>query len=201
MLAVVDGLQLHQPFGVGHSKGGAALLLAEARRPGTFRGLWLYEPVVFPPEMAAQMSRGNPLAAGARQRRATFESFAAAEANYAAKPPLNVFDPEALHAYASHGFAAQPDGSVTLKCRPEDEARIYEMASGHHAWERAGQVRCPVTIVRGDVSSPGPAATSDALAAQLPHGRLEAHDDLGHFGPLEAPERMAASILAADTPG
>ena len=37
-LAVVDGFALDRPFGVGHSAGGAALLMAEAFRPGTFRG-------------------------------------------------------------------------------------------------------------------------------------------------------------------
>src|ERR1700758_5097410 len=47
-LAVLDGFGLERPFGVGHSAGGAALLLAEAARPGTFRALFVWEPVVMP---------------------------------------------------------------------------------------------------------------------------------------------------------
>jgi pimeloyl-ACP methyl ester carboxylesterase len=198
VLAVVDVLQLHQPVGVGHSKGGAALLLAEARRPGTFSALWLYEPVVFPPTLAS--SGGAPpaeLSGRARNRRARFASFAEAEANFASKPPLDVLDPAALHAYVQHGFAEQPDGSVTLRCRPEDEAKVYEMGSQHDAWEHLDEVRCPVTIVRGALDAPGPVLMAAPVAERLPAGHLEAHDDLGHFGPLQDPARMAASVLAA----
>ena len=106
----------------------------------------------------------------------------------------------ALHAYVHHGFAQQPDGSVTLKCRPEVEARVYEMGSRHHAWDALPAVGCPVTVVRGTLDAPGPAAFAAAVAERLPAGRLEVHDDLDHFGPLCAPDAMAASVLAS-SPG
>ncbi len=185
-------------MGIGHSKGGAALLLAEARRPGSFRALWLYEPVVFPPSMGAPAAPGpNSLAEGARRRRDHFESFEAAEANFAAKPPLAALDPESRHEYVRHGFRPDPAGGVRLACRPEDEARIYQMGRLHHAWDDLGSVRCPVTVVRGAITDAGPASVAAAVAERLPAGRLEVHDELGHFGPLEDPAAMAASVLAA----
>ena len=55
---------------------------------------------------------------------------------------------------------------------------------------------CPVTVVRGHTMVAGPASFADRVADALPRGHLEAHDDLGHFGPLEAPGRMAASVQA-----
>src|SRR5690606_34603090 len=109
VLTAVDGLGLPagEVLGVGHSMGGACLLLAEQARPGTFAGLWLFEPIVPPPGMlGAPDGRDNPLAAGALRRRPTFPSAAEALANFAAKPPFGALRADALHAYVRHGFVA-----------------------------------------------------------------------------------------------
>lgn len=198
VLAVVDGLGLDRPYGVGHSKGGAALALAEQRRPGTFRALYLYEPVIMPAEMLSDgPSTDNPLSAGARRRRATFASHDEAYENFAAKPPFDALDPDALRAYVRHGFAPTDDGGVTLKCRPEDEAEVYAMGSAHRAFLELDRIGCPVTVAVGDTSSFGPAAFAGAIAAALPQGHLEQLPHLGHFGPLEAPAEIAFSVRRA----
>jgi pimeloyl-ACP methyl ester carboxylesterase len=193
VLAVVDALGLVRPFGVGHSKGGAALLLAEQRRPGTFRALYLYEPVVFPPDLA--MNGGeNPLAAGAARRRDAFDSYEAAYENYASKPPFDVLDPDALRDYVEHGFTAEDDGTVRLKCEPANEAQVYRMGGRHEAFDHLGEVRCPVTVARGAATDFGPGAFAPRIAAGLPDGVLEEFPELGHFGPLERPATVAAAI-------
>jgi len=197
LLAVVDARDLAPLVAVGHSKGGASLLLAEQRRPGTFRALYLYEPVVMPDDGAVPSPdrQSNPLAEGARKRRERFASYDDAYENFRSKPAFAAMDPEALHAYVDHGFALEPDGTVRLKCRPEIEAQTYEMASEHHAFGRLGEVQCPVTVASGSSSEFGPAAFAPAIVAGLPHGRLLTFDDLGHFGPLEDPARIASSVL------
>lgn len=195
ILAVVDALDDRPLFAAGHSKGGAALLLAEERRPGTFRALWCFEPVVFP--STTPPPRGaNPLADAARRRKPRFASLDEAFANYRAKPPFDVLPDESLRAYVEGGFATQPDGSVVLKCQPENEARVYEMGAQHDAYAHLGAVTCPVVIARGRVE-PGPAMFADAIVARLPHGRLEVFDDLGHFAPLEDPDRVAHAVALA----
>jgi pimeloyl-ACP methyl ester carboxylesterase len=139
----------------------------------------------------------NPLAAGARKRRATFASKDAAFDNYAGKPPFNLLDPAALRAYVEHGFAAQPDGSVRLKCEPEHEARTYDMGMRHDAYDNLPTVECPVTVVCGEVTDAFPESVITMVADRLPKGRTEVMPGLGHFGPLQDPAAVAASIEAA----
>ena len=197
VLAVVDALAVPpgELLGVGHSMGGAALLLAEQARPGTFAGLWLFEPITPPPGAAAAMAGGNSLADGALRRRPSFPSAAEALANFASKPPLSVLRADALHAYVRHGLRAGEDGAVHLACRPEDESQIYRGGGRHGAFERLGEIACPVVVACGDEEL-GPAMFAPAVAEALPHGRLEVHPHIGHFGPLQAPDHLAAAIRA-----
>ena len=201
VLAVVDDLGLTDVRAAGHSMGGAALVMAEQRRPGTFAGLWLYEPIIFPPAEGGGPTGGNPLAAGARRRRPWFPDREAAYANFSAKPPLNVLAPEALRAYVDHGLRARSDDdAVELKCSPDVEARVFEGSLGHQTFSRLPEVRCPVTVaISGDPV--GPAQAAPLIADALPAGRLERHPQLTHFGPMEDPDGMAAAVRAALAPG
>jgi pimeloyl-ACP methyl ester carboxylesterase len=197
VLAVAAALDVGagQLLGIGHSMGGAALLMAELERPGTFAGLWLFEPIVPPPTAARSMAGENRLADGAERRRPSFPSHAHALANYASKPPLSVARADALHAYVRHGFVTGEDGAAHLACRPADEARVFRGGGDHRTFERLGEVRCPVQVVCG-ADAPGPAAFAPDIAAALPDGRLERRAHLGHFGPLEAPAELAAAVRA-----
>jgi pimeloyl-ACP methyl ester carboxylesterase len=196
-LAAVDGFALDRPFAVGHSAGGALLLLAEQARPGTFRSLYLYEPIVYPAEGPPPASE-NPLAAGARRRREVFASREAAYENYAGKT-FSVFTPEALQAYVDYAFDDLPDGTVRLKCRGENEARTYDMSLHHGAYAGLAEVACPVTLACGsDTDAIGPAFI-DILAARLPDVRTQVFDGLGHFGPMQDPAAVADAIRAAFT--
>lgn len=199
ILSVVDALQLERPFGVGHSKGAASLLLAEQARPGTFRALYLFEPVVVPADFVTDRNPDNPLSNGARRRRDTFDSFDAAFENYASKPPFNSLHPEVLRVYVDHGFAQNADGTVSLKCLPENEAEVYAHGMSHHAFASLHEVSCPVTIAVGREDSV-PAVFGRPIAEALPFGTLASFPELAHFGPLEDPAKIAASISSAFLP-
>ena len=199
-LAVVDhlGIGASRPFAVGHSCGGALLLLAEMARPGTFRALYCFEPVVIPMERIPDPEElgENPLATGARRRREEFESFDAALANFSAKPPMAAFAPEALRAYVEHGFEEVP-GGVRLKCRGEHEARTYEHAPLHGAYLRLGEVRCPVTLGYGEHTNAFGEQFMRLNAERLPSARVEMLPGLTHFAPLEDPTALADAVLRA----
>jgi pimeloyl-ACP methyl ester carboxylesterase len=196
LLAVLDWIGGGGWRGVGHSLGGAVLLLAEARRPGLFQDLSCYEPVVIPANLPSPDGFGGriPMADLARKRRRGFESRAAAYANYASKPPLDRFQTDALEAYVCYGFVQEPDGRVALACEPEDEASVYEGAPGSGAWEHLGEVRSLVTVLGGGDQSDPVSFVVEEVARHLPRGGVRRFPGLGHFGPFEDPASVGRVI-------
>jgi pimeloyl-ACP methyl ester carboxylesterase len=200
VLAVTDHLGLAGDptlLACGHSKGGAALLLAQARRPQTYARLWVYEPIVIPTE--SPPNPGVDLAANARKRRNEWKSTDEAFAAYASKPPLNVMTDDALHAYVDHGLRDRGDGVYELKCRPEVEARVFSMGPNHDAWAKLPSIETPTLVAYGDRSVGTGHLLAPRIAERLPHGQLEAFPGLGHFGPQEDPDAIVASMEAFAT--
>jgi pimeloyl-ACP methyl ester carboxylesterase len=180
-------------FGIGHSMGGAALLMAELNHPGSFAALALFEPIVLPPDLP-RPEGGPSLADGARRRRSVFASHDEAYENFRSKPPLNVLAPDALRAYVDHGFGEQPDGTVLLKCTGETEARTYEGSQTHDTFDRLPQVRCPVLVLSGAFEPFQPASWALQVADRIPAGSFIKLDELSHFGPMEGPELVARTV-------
>ena len=181
--------------GIGHSMGGAALVLAAARRPDAFRTLWLYEPVIVPPDGWPMTDGDNPMSEGAARRRDRFDSLDHAYENYRSKPPLDQLHPDALRAYVVGGFSPTPDGSVTLRCRPSTEAEVFRQAATSGGWGTVTTIEMPVAVVAGRPEGIGPGAFASAIAEALPGGILIVRPDLGHFGPLEDPTAMAEDVV------
>ncbi len=176
----------------GHSKGAAAILLAEAGAPGTYPRIYAFEPIIFPGGMAPAE---NPLTASARKRRAVWDSREEARASYASRPPLDVLAPAALDAYVDDGFRDLPDGTVTLRCLPEDEAEIYSMALDAEVWPSLPGIRARVRVACGGDTNAIGAEVTRILAAELPYGSAEVFPGLGHFGPIEDPDTVTAAAL------
>ncbi len=201
VLAAVDHLGLHAPFGFGHSCGGASLLLAEEARPGAFRSLYCFEPVVVPDVPGLPPTEGDILAIGARRRRETFPSAEDAFVNFSAKPSFGAFEPEALRWYVESGFEVVPaaeggDGrSVRLRCRRDDEAEIYANGAAHDAFARFPEIRCHVSLACGERTDAFGSALLEADAARLRSASIEVLPGLGHFGPLQDPSAVAASVV------
>jgi pimeloyl-ACP methyl ester carboxylesterase len=196
LLAVIDAYSSGEPvFVAGHSMGGAAIVLAERLRPGAVARAWGFEPILYDAESAdvPPPEGPNPMVEAARRRRAEFESRAVVYERYASKPPLNTLDPRALRAYVDFGFRDLPDGRVTLRCTPDREAETFSN-SRSGAFEAAGTVSFDYLVaVSGD--GQGPAVMAEHAAATHPRLSLVHYDDLTHFGPLEAPERIATDVI------
>lgn len=179
----------------GHSKGASALLLDEADHPGRYARLWCYEPIMFP-TTDLRPSDDNPLSRSARRRRAVWPTRVEAEQNFASKPPLDVLDASALHAYVEYGLGPTEDGAFKLKCRPADEAAIYAMGFVNGVFDRLADVHAPTVVACGEDTDAITPTFARRIADALPNGSVEVFAGLGHFGPLEDPARIVESIVA-----
>ncbi len=193
---------------VGHSAGGSALLLAEATRQGSFSRIWAWEPIMSIPGSDGRARRGTDLARRARQRRGEFPSIDEARAHFQSRHMFAEFSPESLEAFLDGGLVPNDEGGYKLACEPEDEARIYEGAGSHDAWEGLARVRCPTRLLGGELSPAVPPHELAMIAAQLPaqgpEGAGKAPEGapakaavvpmLGHFGPFQRPADIAADI-------
>jgi pimeloyl-ACP methyl ester carboxylesterase len=192
--ATARAFGLDRPLGAGHSAGAAALILAEADHPGSWRALWLYEPVV--PDWST-LAGTNPLAAGARRRRDHFASPEDARQRLGAKPPFDTFTREALDLYIEFGLVPAAGGGVTLACRRDDEAATYEGGVTANARARLHQVAIPAHVATGSGRADARPPSMAEAAALLPRGELEVMEGQSHFAPCEDPAAVAASIRAA----
>ena len=194
VLAAVVALDPAPRLAAGHSLGGASILKAELARPGTFDRAWVYEPVTIP-DIALPRDEVKGLGDIARMRKEVFDSRQAAYDRYSNRLPFSQLDPDVLRIYVDHGFRDLPDGTVTMKCPREVEATIFENAD-RAAFNRLGEVAAAVTVATSTDTDP-PAMVAPYIADALPNATLETFEDLTHFGPLQDPPRIAASIAAA----
>lgn len=197
ILAVVDALGERDLIGVGHSLGGAALVLAELARHGSFAQLLLYEPGLRPNLLPSedQLAYQKAMVDATKRRRSRFASRDAALATYARKLPMSSFQAGSLAAYVDYGFASclGDDGGVELKCRPEIEARVIAMTFTHNAVARISSLRCPLTQLLGTLTAPAQKETISSFA-RLTGTPTISVDGLGHFGPMEQPWTIARVI-------
>lgn len=193
VLAVVSHHHHGPLIGVGHSMGGAALVMAELLRPGTFAALVLVEPIIFPGPYRRDSS--HPLVALATRRRARFDSRPAVLDSYGSKPPFVGWHPDALAGYVEGGFVEDGEG-VRLRCAPRAEAEVFTAASAHAAWERLAEVEVPVHILYGADTDTYPSGHGEALAARFPSARAASIPGTGHFLPMERPDIVADAVRA-----
>ncbi len=180
--------------GVGHSAGGAALVLAELARPGIFDELVLVEPIIFPPPY--RRFPGNPMSAGALRRKPGFPSRELAYENFVAKEAFAGWEERAMRSYVNGGLRDAGD-QVVLKCTPEAEAEFFMAATTHGAWDRLGEVKTRTLVLAGERSTTHQEPFLADLAERLDNASYEVIPDSSHFVWMERPGAVASYVAAA----
>ena len=196
-VVALDGLGLSgrgDVYGIGHSQGGYSILQGALLRPGTFAGLFGFEPVIFTLPEGVEYSAGDSImVTQALKRREIFESREAAYVNYKSKPPFMLIDDDALRAYVAWGFDDLEDGTVRLKCRSASESALFGN-SQTRTLHQLHEIDCHVTL---GLSGHTQQNFLDSVPDQ--HARLRNSDLLRfpnrtHFGILEGIDEMAEVI-------
>jgi pimeloyl-ACP methyl ester carboxylesterase len=191
---VLEATNAGPVVGVGHSSGGAALAMAEIEHPGTFTALVLIEPIIYPPPH--RRHEDAPLAVRTERRKASFASLDAALESFRGRGPFSGWIEDALRAYVEHGTVDAGD-QRRLACPPEVEAEFYRAAYAHGAWDRLGEIGCPVAVVVGEHSDTHTPEFTEALASRFRTGRTITILEASHFVPMEKPRRTAEVIRDA----
>ncbi|KAJ1457927.1 Alpha/beta hydrolase fold-1 [Pelagophyceae sp. CCMP2097] len=202
ILDVVDALGAdggRRIVGVGHSMGAASLAMAELERPGTFCGLILAEPVVFPWwAMFAAHVLPSRLANATMKRRDGWADVA--EARLAVKKRLGAkWTDEAVEAYVAGAMVRQDDGEgLRLRCLPLDEAPHYLNPGRWSTLSKLGCIRCPVLVTAGDLSDFPLRLRSTAyyknIARGMPTATFHTVPGATHNIPMDDPVRFARDV-------
>lgn len=202
-IGLIDGLQLHGAYAIGHSAGATDLLLAAAQRPTAFHAIFAIEPTMMNPTAAEQrpelQATREERLQGAGRRRATFLSYEQLFEHYRERPAFRNWQPDALHAYLRYGFEQLPDGSVSLRCAPELEramlAHIFAAMDGTYRGDARGipfaqlaQVRCPTRISTTEGSQPIFKRMAEEARKALPSASAYQFEGVGHMVAQVRPE-------------
>lgn len=175
---------------VGHSMGGAALVMAEASAPGAFDAMVLVEPILLG-DPVRRIS--YPLAEVVRKRRREFVSRERALANFGRKAPFSHWHPNAVEGYVAAGL--QEEGAtLVLSCLPEFEADVYDAARAHGAFRLLDQIAPPVVVMMGEEADTFGIDWAQEIVAALPSAALVVVAGGDHFLPMSHPELVAREV-------
>ncbi|HVQ69698.1 MAG TPA: alpha/beta hydrolase [Bradyrhizobium sp.] len=211
--AVIEALGLSNIYGIGHSAGATDLLLAAKLMPARFSRLFVMEPTVMDPR-AQRASALSDFATGAVQgvlrRQAEFESAQTVFQRYRAAPAFADWTASSLRAYVQHGFAAQEDGRVRLRCTPELESAIMtpileameqvytgDARGNPFAW--LSEIACPVRIATAEKSWTIYKEMAARAVGLMPAASQSTFEGIGHCVGQEAPKQLLKALKAFET--
>ena len=178
-------------FGVGISSGSSSLAMHAAKYPNDFHGLYLCEPIIFPPD--TELKNREFLALSARNRRDTFKNSLEVYERFSSRGVFSTLDRSTLALYSKYGFKKN-DSGITLKCKKEDEESIYNSGTSNDVWRKLKSITARTIIVYGEKSNTMNKKQATEIAAQIPNSKIEMHKNVGHFTLFENPTLGAESI-------
>ncbi len=195
-VALVASVETSAMVGIGHSMGGAALMMACVSQPDLFSALVLVEPIVAPPPF--RRDTGHPIIDMAGRRRAIFDSSVAAREYFLRAFPA--WDEEALEGYLRSGLTRSGEQWV-LACPSAMEIDTYRAGFSAGVLDHLERIAIPVSILVGAEEDTYPLSWAEEIAKLSNSAHVEVVAGAGHFLPMTHPgavvqayRRVAASV-------
>ncbi|PID43457.1 MAG: alpha/beta hydrolase [Proteobacteria bacterium] len=146
---------------MGHSFGGVLSALITGSSDHDFDELLMLDPVLFSRSMIGVMALTETMGIGsinklvdkALKRRSRWPCREEVVKSLEGKGMFSGWHPDALQAYADYSTRSEPDGSVSLMCPPEIEARIFG-SYPRKLWSSVKNINTPVTVIYGEKTYP-----------------------------------------------
>lgn len=189
--AAFAALQTRPFFAVGHSIGGASLLMAAHQiKP---ERIVLLDPTIFSPVMAwLAPLLPHPLAALAEKRRARFKNRKVIERSYRMNPLFRQWNAECFNGYLDSVLEADA-GELKLRMPPALEAKIFR--SFHRGqWKEFYKATMPILVIRAEDSPVTPVRSAKRISRMHSESRWQSHPGT-HTFPMEDPAGTAERII------
>ncbi|GAB6194567.1 alpha/beta fold hydrolase [Desulfocastanea catecholica] len=188
-------------FGVGHSVGSVATILAAVRRPDLFKKILLIDPVLLPYKavfghaMRGLLGRKGQLSSAqrARARRSHWTDRQEMYGYLQSKSLFRRFHESFLRSYVTYGAKPAKQGGVELLCPPEAEARIFENYP-LDIWFQIRRLQTLSLIIRGEYSDVLLSRTVERFCASATNARSYVMKGAGHLIPMEQPDTLITVI-------
>ncbi len=195
--AIIQALGLERPFGVGHSAGGMALLLADSSHPGIVGKVALLDTRVGPSpmEMLTPEEQRDRMARTA-QKRSVWNSRDEMFDAYRHRRTFTTWTDEVFTDYIDGGTWLLDDGRVEIKCPNDAEAAFYvarqELNPPEILKGLGGDYLLLVGEYDGRQMEDDPAVQH--LMREAGSFRLKPLGRGSHFVPMEHPDHCLAEI-------
>ncbi|KAE9000534.1 hypothetical protein PR002_g18161 [Phytophthora rubi] len=185
-------------IGIGHSMGAAALWATEARHPGTFDGLILFEPIYGEVD-ASYDEKADFLVSLTLARESKWPSMAAAVSHFENWKNFSTWDRETLAGWIKGAVVFDEEQqAAVLACSPLIEASVYAGSRLCLTDSELAAPRCHISFHSGDRTKLFDRSVFDGLAAEYPNVYTN-HPPLpntSHLMVFEDPEATTDAILS-----
>ncbi|TGM58326.1 alpha/beta fold hydrolase [Leptospira adleri] len=197
ILALIESENLSDLIGVGHSLGGASLLLASYKSPERFRKIVANDPVVLDYlKVTYAWIFHNPLAKVAIKRRREFKDLDTVRKIYKRTPSFSRWDDAIYEDYIQSCFRIGSKGEALLCCVPELEAKIFDSIS-YLSLFQYGRIKTETHITIPDPHEVCSPEGARRIVRGNKNSTLEIWPGATHFFPFEEKEKTLQRIVGS----